>query len=531
MLGVRTGIGFKKGGRAASRRPVLAAALICFVPATASAQWIDAQLPRRGELQIGLTATSSTVGARLRPDGTRQPLAEVFLEGIGARQAPELSSLDSLLAAFYPQLGLPVPDSSGLGVISYDVLVEHTRAPISLSYGAMKWLAIFATVPLVYGKSFVNPGFDTLQADAGPAATAFGANPDAFFQDLGAGIGELESIVAADTLDPARQAAAAGLLADAQALEAGLTGFRDQVYVPTDTGAAGQQLNGFYSDVQSGFTEFGLDLPELTLAQPIAVEQAIGLTSGEAYGFDAPQTRWSGIKFGDIEVGLSLQPLNTFTATPENPRPTVPVRLKLDALYRFASGSPPAANFMFDPGTGQGQPDLELHGALDVGFGRRFWLSTFASYNLQFSADVERLVTSPESPIQQGAFTSTVRWDPGDILTLVAAPRFNLSRAITFAGLIRYQRHGKDQYTALDPIEPAAPFVPADLERNTRWWTTSFGFAVRYSGTDWSGDSRRSTIPLEIELRYLKVTSGGDGFAPARNVWEVGTRFYWSVFQ
>ncbi|HSG82301.1 MAG TPA: hypothetical protein VLC48_08630, partial [Gemmatimonadota bacterium] len=275
---------------------------------------------------------------------------------------------------------------------------------------------------------------------------------------------------------------------------------------------------------------FDVPIPDLSLAQTISVAEAVDRTSGPEFGIEAPETRDTGLKLGDIEVGISLQPFNSFRATPRQPRPKVPVRLKLDVLYRFPSGSTPAAGRIFDPGTGQGQPDAEFRGAFDMGYGSRVWISLFAGYNLQMAADIERLVTSPAAPIQQGAYTSVVRWDPGDVLTIMVAPRLNVTRVITFAGLFRYQKHGADTVGPVDALDPGAAFVPSDLEDGTKYSATSVGFAARYSGTDWSGD-RRPAVPMEVELRYLTVVSARDGYVPKRNVWEVATRFYWGIFR
>ena len=506
------------------------AVLALSVPSVARAQWVDGQLPLAGELQIGISGQSSTVDQRFDPDGRKRLLSEVFGATIDSRLAPELLSMDSVLAGFYTALGLPAPDSSTLGHLQYDVLVEHTRVPSSLTYSATSWLAAFAVVPLVKGKSFVATQFDTATADAGHVATAFGGDPNAFFQGLGTGITDLESIVAADTLESSLQAQAEALLADALTMEAGLTALSGEVYVPTDMGTAGRELTTFYDSMQGGFQTFEIEIPDLTLSNPISTTEAVNFTSGPEWGIETPQTRDTGLKFGDIELGLSLQPLNSFRATPQDPRPRVPLRLRLDALYRFATGSPPKSYRIFDPGTGQGQPDVEIRGTLDVAFGWRVWMSLFAGYNLQLAADVERLITTPEAPMQLGAYTTVVRWDPGDVLTLMVAPRLNLTRVITFAGLFQYQRHGRDSFEAAAPIDPGAAFFPAELEEGSEYSSSSVGFAARYSTTNWSGDRRRG-LPMEVELRYLKTVSSRNGFAPARNVWIVATRFYWSLFR
>jgi hypothetical protein len=181
-----------------------------------------------------------------------------------------------------------------------------------------------------------------------------------------------------------------------------------------------------------------------------------------------------------------------------------------------------------DPGSGDGQPDVELRSTLDVGYGP-VWVSLLARYNLQLETDLERLVTSPEYPIQLGAYTSRVRWDPGDVLTLAALPRLNFTRAITFSGIFSLTRHYRDGVEALEALDPDAPFTSSDLEEGTEYTARSLGFAIRFSTTDWSGD-RRSGIPAEVELRHLRTESGRDGLAARNVVWEVGLRLYQRIF-
>jgi hypothetical protein len=501
----------------------LAAALL--VPASLDAQWFDAQLPRRGELQVGLAGQSITVDRRFTPDGSLQPLTEMYTAVLDSRLVPPLDSLDVALTDLFPTLGLADPESSTLGPLQYDVLFERTRAPISISFAPIRWLAIFAVVPLVKGVSQRGEQLDTLVANSGFQGSAFGGDPNSFFTGLGTGIDALDSIVAADTLPPATQAEAVALLADARAIETGLLDLSELSYMPSDSGSNGAALAGFYETVRSGFEGFALTLPELALARPIDVEAAKLLTSGPEFGIEPPEPRSSGVKLGDIEAGISLQPLNTFRRGEDGTRPTFPLRARFDALWRFATGTPPLAYHLFDVGTGDGQSDLELRGMFEVGLGSRFWLSAFAGYNIQMEGEVERLITSRAMPIQLGAYTSLVKWDPGDVLTLAAVPRFNFTRNITFSFLYLIIHRGADRVRPVDPVPGDAAFVPADLEVGTEYTARSLGFAARYSSTEWSGD-RRDGIPVEVELRYRNTSKGEDGFTPKRNIWEVSVRLY-----
>lgn len=495
-------------------------------PAPADAQWADAQLPDRGELQLGLAFRTTDVDRLFGFDGNLIPSSSLFSARLDPRLAPELTSLDAALDSLFNALGQPTADTSDLGIIRYDVLIERSRVPFTVTVGVTDWLAAFVEAPLVQGKSFVAPVFDSLAAGAGAAATAFGADPNATFAALGAGIAQLEAIAAADTLPPDKQVEAESLIATARTLESGLQGLRTQTYVPTDSSANGRRLIQSYEGVRSGFAAFSVNLPTLSLARPITAEEAVALSSGPGFGIDAPEGRDSGIKLGDLELGISLQPINTFRQRAGRKRPTFPLRARLDALWRFPTGTSPAANLIADPGTGDGQADLEFRATLDAGFGRRLWLSVYGSYTIQMETALERLITAPEAPIQPGAFIARVNWDPGDVLTLLLAPRFNLTRVITFSGLFKLTHHGRDAVGFAGPA-PAdgGPFDPSDLERGTEYTASSLGVTIRYSTTEWAGD-RRPSLPVEVEMRYLTTLSARDGLVPKRNVWDIAARFY-----
>lgn len=500
-------------------------------PAALNAQWLDAQLPRRGELQVSVSGHNLTADERFAFDGSVQPLSAVFAVQLDARLVPALDTLDTTLAGVFASLQLPAPEASNLGVFRHDVLFERTRAPISLTFAVTDWLAAFAVVPIVEGKSFVGSALDSLTVNAGPSASAFGGNADAFFTGLADGIATLESAVLADTLPPDLQAQAEALLADARNWEAGLTGLRGLEYVPTDSSDPGRELTGSYEELRGGFQEFEVELPALSLSRALSVSEALLLSSGEEFGIEPIQDRSTGIKFGDIELGISLQPFNTFRRRPDQPRARFPIRARLDALWRFASGSAPRPERLMDLGAGDGQPDLEFRSTLDVGYGRRIWLSLFAGYNLQLEATSERLISSPAAPIQLGAHVARVNWDPGDVLTLAAAPRLNLTRNITFSALFVLRRRGEDRVTAAGSATPAdSAFQPADAQAGSKYSARSLGFAARYASTEWAGDRRRGT-PAEVELRYLRTNSARDGFAPKENVWQVALRLYGVLFR
>ena len=502
--------------------------MIALAPTPGRAQWLDARFPRRGQLQVEFGPGFATFDSRFRPDGSVQSTAEVYSALIGPGLVPELVALNDTIGNVFSRLGLPPPEKNPtLGRLHLDVLNERTRAPFTITWAVTDWLAVSGTVPIVNAAAFVGSGVDS--ATAGAGNTLFGGNPDAFFTDLDQAISQLESMVAADTLAPDRQAAAQALLDRARDVEAGLQAFHGLAYGPTDTGAAGVALHQLYDGLTAGFEGFGIMPPELTLAEPVDGDALAGFVSGSAFGTQPFRPRRvTGTKFGDLEVGLSLQPINTFPS-PRNGSATVRVRARLDARYRFANATPRLASRLFDPGVGAGFPDAHLSSTVDLAFGRRFWLSAFGTFDLRREAEMAWLFTSPASPIQRGAFVAPAHWDPGDVWSAGIAPRFNLTPAITFSALFARTHHGRDRLTPVNALPTDAPFSPADQERGSRYTGRILGFGLRYASTEWDG-TRRSGLPLEVELRYRLWVGADGGYAPRLRVWEVGARWYPSLY-
>ena len=61
-----------------AKRWLALSVVLVLLPSAAPAQWVDAQLPRGGEFQIGLSGQSQSTKARLTPDGQKQLFPEAF---------------------------------------------------------------------------------------------------------------------------------------------------------------------------------------------------------------------------------------------------------------------------------------------------------------------------------------------------------------------------------------------------------------------------------------------------------------------
>jgi hypothetical protein len=141
---------------------------------------------------LGLSGSNTTVD-QFFIDGSIVPSTGIFGIELDPRLVPQLDTLDAVLSGLFGSFGETPAATSTLGLVQYDVLFEKTNAPISVAFGATKWLAVFTVVPIVRGQSFVGTEVDSMTAEAGPVGSAFGGDADGFFTGLDNGIAGLES--------------------------------------------------------------------------------------------------------------------------------------------------------------------------------------------------------------------------------------------------------------------------------------------------------------------------------------------------
>src|SRR5207253_1663741 len=100
------------------------------------------------------------------------------------------------------------------------------------------------------------------------------------------------------------------------------------------------------------------------------------------------------IALGDIELSVTSQLFNSFGDAPSS---ATKWRGSLAGVIRLGTGHRPRQGRPFDVGTGDGQTDLEVRGAVDMLFRDRL-LTTFAgTYTQQFgSLSYERLPHAPD---------------------------------------------------------------------------------------------------------------------------------------
>ena len=205
---------------------------------------------------------------------------------------------------------------------------------------------------------------------------------------------------------------------------------------------------------------------------------------------------------GDVEATLMVG-LWQRDAAASGPRGHLAVAL----TGRFATGQKRPVNNYFDPGSGDGQADVEIAGGGVFGLGRRVALGAVATHVLQQRGVAS--IVARDSVFPSARVVAGVSRDPGDITTLAVTPRYTLSRFLDFVAGVRFVRKGAD--ASRETFDGATADPAWGLIALPRESFTETRVAV---GFDFSSlTSRHGAIgswPAELTFRYeLPVARSG----------------------
>ena len=186
---------------------------------------------------------------------------------------------------------------------------------------------------------------------------------------------------------------------------------------------------------------------------------------------------------------------------------------------RFATGQERPLNNYFDPGSGDGQSDVEIAAGGTLGFGRRLALGAVATHIVQ-QRDVTSIIAS-DSVFPAARVVAGVSRDLGDITALAITPRYTLSRFLDFVAGVRIVRKGEDSYDGGTP-DPAWGSIALPRE--------SFTETRVAVGFDFSSlTSRHGAIgswPAELTFRYELPVARSGATLPVVRTAVVGGRLH-----
>ena len=535
----------------------------------------DGRLPRQGAFWFELTPSFFSWSDQFAPDsdpaadGSREPLAASFSGPITDRlhpgSAPFLLDINSDADALgYDPLA---PSDLSFGDLDYkDISKQVRRFPFGLEIGILDRLSLEMTIPLVQttSRSF----FDF---DANAASVTAGMNivpdPIMFFGEFDGARSQLTDLIESGALTPEELAQATALLANSSSFSSALQRrVMENLFTPVGSSTAGMQMAATYDAFTAGYSAFGLTLPQLSIPGNAAPSDLDALFGGAELDADPLGNVKRGVDVGELEVGVRIGILNTFTSIlrfdefpsrepgaaadaeaaeegEERPvelgetarrlarrppsvqfRTTVGVKLRIP--LKEANGPPylDPSNFLDVP-IGNGQTDVELAVFQDVRMSNVFMLLASAYYGAQLSDDVNLRVGPPDQPFALASTLSTVERDLGNYFAARFAPQLLISHVMALGAEYNFWHKGSDRYTLLVGGVPTAD----PLEVETSQTRHMLGVGAYYRTQDLWEDGRTS-LPIEVAIIYQTALTGSGGQTPAYQRFTVYLRLPAKIF-
>jgi hypothetical protein len=462
------------------------------------------------------------------PDGSRKvPLRADFDGPLLDRVHPGRNTLVGGLNDDAPALGfdpLAASDAS-LGTLDVGELAMNARGVLAeLEVGVLDRLSIDVAVPLLRTEAEPFSTFDPSGANLAPAATAL-QGAFAFLNEVEAARQALQQQVESGQLSAEEEQQALTLLqasgAFAGALDDRLTA---NALVPLAGSAPGDQMLAHLAGLRSGFSDFGLSIPELQLGSELS---AGGLAGFIDFPLDESTQGWLA---GETEIGLRFLALDGFARVPEErggleARTAVGVRLRLP----FRGPNAPAFVRPFDVlgvPLGDGQGDLELSLYQDVRVAGSVLVNATLRYGIQRPDRLLRRAASPDRPFS-AAVARTVERDLGDYLRARVAPRLALNPFLTVGAEYRYWHKGTDSFRIVDD-DGGGGGVSA-LEAQTEQTRHRVGLGTFYRPDPPEEGEARGSVP-ELGLVWQTAVAGSGGQTPAAGLTTMYVRIPFRLF-
>ncbi len=447
------------------------------------------------------------------------------------------TDLDVVALPLLEQAQLAVQTMTGTPSVQLNVGTLRTTAdsriasvPVSLEYGLTSRITLGVTVPIVQTRTVV-----TTQLNGRADSTAnVGVNPGGFLfvpsafaanvqvtSGLGAATAQLiqqkQTCAAAPTIGtcPAfnlRLSEANALIADAGTFRNaatdlyGISGTQPGApFVPMAGSAIQQAIDAHLADIRSGFTSFGISAGGGAFAAAkgfAANAQLQQLVNDARYGigFDSIGTTET-IALGDIELSVTSQLFNTFSDSLSG---GMKWRGAFAGVVRLGTGHRARGNRPFDIGTGDGQTDLEVRGAIDLLVRDRLLTTVAGTYTQQLgSLAFERLPSSPDL-ITALDIPVAGQIKLGSMAAIRVNPRLLVTRGLMVGGLFTATHRAADQTFFLDNSGGTVPADPNFGNQNpVNTWAA--GLTISYSNLATRSGTGDARFPAEINFSHLET--------------------------
>jgi hypothetical protein len=543
----------------------------------------DARLPRSGEFWFELTPSLSfwssqfALDSELAADGEKEPLTADFDGSLTHRLYPNALPFLADINSDSDALGYDplTPDELSFGSLDYrEIANRRIVLPLGLEIGILDRLSLDVMVPFVQTRSESFFGYDTTSATVTAGMSAI-EDPAGFFGEIETAETQLAELIDGGTLTPEETAQALALLANSttysEALERRVM---ENLFLPVGITTAGGQMTAAYDAIAAGYTAFGLALPALELPASATASDLAALFANTQLNGDAPGTVNRGYSVGELEVGLRIGLIDTFTPitafeepapTPLEPDDDAPVappegeegqdaeerrpvehsealqrlarrppkvqfRTTIGGKYRFPLGKVNGVPYL-DPSNfldipiGDGTTDIEISLYQDIRVGPRFLFLASGYFGLQMKDEVDLRVNPPDQPFGLASTLGTLQRKLGNYIAARVAPQFSINNALAIGAEYSYWNKGSDEYQLLAGSVPTAE----PLQVETSQTRHMLGVGVFYRTQDlW--EVGRTSLPVEISLIYQTSIAGSGGQTPAGDRVTVYLRLPFKVF-
>lgn len=506
-------------------------------------------------IQSGWTASNERYGQGTdgRPTGALEPLGiDLNLDTLGAAQLRSLQPLQTSLRTLTGQSDFAV----SLGKTVFSTNDQVTAVPVTIEAGLTSRLSFSVTVPLV--KTHVNIFFQANPAGregnvgfnpaAGTAADVATKSADsAFAAQMVALATQVQTYC---TTNPSAAQCATGAALAASAITFGNT--LGQVYttsqfVPVSGSSAQQTIDARAASYKTTLNS----LATLVGGTPITGAGVIGapnvpttndiqtLIADPAYGISAEPLQsvdhWG---LGDIELGVKLMLLDPFGGDRKaRMQPSgIHARFAVGGMLRFPTGKTDDPNMFFDIAAGTHEFAFGPRAYGDFLFGRHFWTSVVARYDIQVADNRIMRITTPDAVLAPAYTEAMVSRQLGNTFELEATPRWVLNDFMSISAQYVYRHKAADRYTGT-PYSVSNLFTggdtvvvdPATLDLETAQTEHRVGGGISFSNLR-AVSLGKARIPFEVSFQHLQTTNGYGGNVPRLTIDRVQLRVYANVF-
>ncbi len=467
-------------------------------------------------------------------DGTRNETVGDFNRLMDASFVPGLAAAERRVRKITGRNDL----SLNLGRSTASQIVNLGTSGFGGAYGLTKAITIHGMVPLIAVKVAPRVLIDSAGSNAGfnPASGAFGTaagrNQTALFlSSLRAAVAALRTkITAGDYPDPAQRQAADQAVLQGELLATELTGLLQDAgadFAPRDNSQAGQLILAAIAAFRT--TLSSLQVSNLnTIPAPAFAGRGLDYQGFENFLTNAdgsigmrPIDEIPALSYlGDIEVGVAVAVIDHF---PTNKLGSG-FRAVIDGTVRLRTAKLDSPDRLFDVGTGDRQPDVEVSLTADYVNGRLG--ARFAGgYNLQLPGNQTRRVTRYDQPLAPKTSLAGVRRDPGDVLRLSAHPFFRLAPYLSLYVGADYWTRGRDVfvYPAAQPPIPGVDIAVLGDGTASDALLLSGGLSYSHAGLNKRGGLG---LPMDASFRYERIARSRKGILPDIHSVRIDLRFY-----